>query len=167
MTKLQEAPPSSGGTGKSAACTSSARSTPVDQQNLPMLEDIEPKLVLFEASFTRAPLRVGDMRCATKGFLSRSGVPTAAASDVELAVSELVTNAVVHGEGDVRLRITLTESEVQVSVRDENPARAVLKDPGADLESGRGLRLIDELADAWASLGEETWCMFRLPLGRA
>ncbi|WP_316770371.1 RNA polymerase sigma factor [Streptomyces sasae] len=24
-------------------------------------------------------------------------------------------------------------------------------------ESGRGLRLVDELADAWASGGEETW----------
>ncbi len=55
---------------------------------------------------------------------------------VVLAVSELVTNAVVHGEGEVVLRITVGVDVVRVSVTDHNPAPAVLKEAGPDGESG-------------------------------
>jgi anti-sigma regulatory factor (Ser/Thr protein kinase) len=78
-----------------------------------------------------------------------------------LAVSELITNAVVHGEGEIVLRIAVYVDVVRISVTDHNPAPAVLKEAGPDGESGRGIRLVDAISDAWESCGKETWCEFR------
>ncbi|PSK58436.1 hypothetical protein B0E38_01461 [Streptomyces sp. 111WW2] len=94
-------------------------------------------------------------------FLRRCRTSTPVAEFVVLAVSELVTNAVVHGEGEIVLRITVAVDVVRVSVTDHNPAPAVLKETGRDGESGRGIRLVDAISDAWESNGAETWCEFR------
>ncbi|WP_145497502.1 ATP-binding protein [Streptomyces sp. CFMR 7] len=121
---------------------------------------------VFQAAFQRDSARVAEMRRATALLLQRAGLPKRLAGDVVLAVSELVTNAVVHGEGDVKLWVRVIDGEVRVSVTDKNPSPAVLKDPDSDRESGRGLHLVAALADAWESLGEETWCEFRFGTGR-
>lgn len=105
------------------------------------------------------------MRETTRAFLERCRVSSPVTGLVVLAVSELVTNAMVHGEGEVMLRITVAVSVVRVSVTDCNPAPAVLKKASPDGESGRGIRLVDAISDAWGSSGEETWCEFRY--GRA
>lgn len=101
------------------------------------------------------------MRQTTRAFLRRCRVSEPVAGVVVLAVSELVTNAVVHGEGEVALRITVAVDVVRVSVTDHNPAPAVLKEAAPDGESGRGIRLVDAISDTWESSGEETWCEFR------
>lgn len=59
------------------------------------------------------------------------------------------------------LRIMVVVDVVRVSVTDHNPAPAVLKEAGPDGESGRGIRLVDAISDAWQSGGKETWCEFR------
>ncbi|MEU0684134.1 MULTISPECIES: ATP-binding protein [Streptomyces] len=104
---------------------------------------------------------VEKMRQTTRVFLQRCRVSQSVAGFVVLAVSELVTNAVVHGRGEVVLRITVTADVVRVSVTDHSPRPAVLKEAGPDGESGRGIRLVDAISDAWESNGEETWCEFR------
>ncbi|GGS54194.1 hypothetical protein GCM10010285_37220 [Streptomyces pseudogriseolus] len=101
------------------------------------------------------------MRQATRAFLRRCRVLQPVAGFVVLAVSELVTNAVVHGQGEVVLRITVAAGVVRVSVTDHSPASAVLKEAGPACESGRGIRLVDAISDTWESSGEETWCEFR------
>lgn len=118
---------------------------------------------LFEKSFAPDLQRVGLLRRATRDFLRRHGVPESTEGAVVLAVSELVTNAVIHGEGEVKLRISLSCGGVRVCVTDQNPSPAVLKDPENNDESGRGMRLVHMLADTWGSSGEETWCAFRCP----
>ncbi|MFI8949406.1 ATP-binding protein [Streptomyces sp. NPDC053750] len=105
--------------------------------------------------------KIGEMRRIARAFLRRCRVSEPVAGLVVLAVSELVTNAVVHGEGEVVLRITVGVDVVRVSVTDHNPAPAVLKEAGPDGESGRGIRLVDAISDAWESSGEETWCEFQ------
>ncbi|MFJ9712165.1 ATP-binding protein [Streptomyces sp. NPDC101234] len=105
--------------------------------------------------------RVGEMRQTVGAFLRRCRVSEPVAEGVVLAVSELVTNAVVHGEGEVVLRITVAVDVVRISVTDHNPAPAVLKEASPDGESGRGIRLVDAISDAWESSGKETWCEFR------
>ena len=74
-------------------------------------------------------------------------------------VSELVTNAILHGSGQdadrgepahVGLILRHTRGELTVIVTDANtssPAHAAA--PGPDAESGRGLRVVDALADQW------------------
>ncbi|MFE5759585.1 ATP-binding protein [Streptomyces massasporeus] len=114
-----------------------------------------------QAAFLPDLARVGEMRQTTRAFLRQCRVAEPVAGVVVLAVSELVTNAVVHGEGEVVLRITVSLDVVRVSVTDHSPDPAVVKEAGPDGESGRGIRLVDAISDAWESLGEETWCEFR------
>jgi len=69
-----------------------------------------------------------------------------------LLVTELVTNAARHAGGDLRLRADLHDHTLLVEVTDVNATLPVLAPaPGWDSESGRGLLLIDALADRWGS----------------
>ena len=71
--------------------------------------------------------------------------------DAQLLVSELVTNAVRHAEGEaVRLVVALTGGTLRIEVHD--PGRGFeLKPPPDDplRASGWGLVLVEELADRW------------------
>ena len=71
--------------------------------------------------------------------------------DVRLLVSELVTNAVRHADGEaVRLVVALTGATLRIEVHD--PGRGFeLKPPPDDplRASGWGLVLVEELADRW------------------
>ncbi|WP_420036141.1 ATP-binding protein [Streptomyces sp. cg28] len=115
----------------------------------------------FCAAFMPHPTAVGDMRDSTAAFLRRFGLAGQLVGSVVLVVSELVTNAVQHGHGLVELEIHVTRGSVTVSVTDENPAPAVLKQVNSDDISGRGMALVAAYSDKWGSSGEETWCEFR------
>jgi anti-sigma regulatory factor (Ser/Thr protein kinase) len=66
-----------------------------------------------------------------------------------LLVSELVTNAVRHGEPPVWLRIDGTR-RLHVGVSDEGADLPMMERPGdVGAESGRGLLLVDALASDW------------------
>ncbi|MEU0099976.1 ATP-binding protein [Streptomyces sp. NPDC006267] len=78
----------------------------------------------FQAAFLPEPLRVREMRRATKSFLSQHGVPGATIEDAELVVSELVTNAIQHGGGEVRFAISASHGLVRISVTDASAAPA-------------------------------------------
>jgi anti-sigma regulatory factor (Ser/Thr protein kinase) len=72
---------------------------------------------------------------------------------LELVVSELFTNAVRHGGGDVEVGIALDDDVVRVEVRDGGGGRPVLRQPdptGSD-PGGWGLHVVDQLADSWGS----------------
>ncbi len=67
-----------------------------------------------------------------------------------LLVSELVTNAVLHGVSPFELRAMQSHSGLRVEVRDHNAAAGPVLRLGDGLaESGRGLQLVDTLADRW------------------
>ncbi len=129
----------------------------------PSCADIPVMTDPFEAAFQPDPSRVGDMRRTTAALLQRAGLPEVLVGDVVLAVSELVTNAIVHGDGEVSLHVSVESGEVRVSVSDRSPDRAVLVEADADRESGRGVRLVAAFSHAWGSKGTETWCSFRFP----
>jgi len=70
-----------------------------------------------------------------------------------LAVSELVTNAVVHGRGLIEVMLTADDGTVRVEVADQGGGWPKLIQPETGLASrGWGLRLIDGLADEWGSV---------------
>ncbi|MFF0698551.1 ATP-binding protein [Streptomyces tendae] len=62
------------------------------------------------------------------------------------------------------VRFYLTDVHVVIEVDDGSPCTPVLRCPGPDDESGRGLLLVQALAEAWGVSpdGTTTWCT--LPL---
>jgi len=77
------------------------------------------------------------------------------ASNAEIVTSELVTNAIqhVHGDGTETVVVTLVRSwnleTVTVIVRDSSPEGPVMREPSADSERGRGLRVVEALSAYW------------------
>ncbi|MEZ7002313.1 SpoIIE family protein phosphatase [Streptomyces sp. AD55] len=72
--------------------------------------------------------------------------------EIELVADELTTNALVHTEGpaDVTLRVlTGAQRRLRVEVEDTSSALPRRRDAGESGVSGRGLLLVDALADAW------------------
>ncbi|MEU2746753.1 SpoIIE family protein phosphatase, partial [Streptomyces collinus] len=77
------------------------------------------------------------------------------ADDVRLLVSEVLTNAVQHAEGPVALHLRRTATELAVEVSDLSPQLPQPRLAAQDEESGRGLVLVDTLADSWGVRPEE------------
>jgi anti-sigma regulatory factor (Ser/Thr protein kinase) len=78
-----------------------------------------------------------------------------------LLISELVTNAVLHGTGEIRLLIDIGGSNARFAVSDEGTGTPVVRpDPGPD--GGWGLRLVGELATRWGVREGRTYVWFEL-----
>ena len=70
---------------------------------------------------------------------------------VELLVSELVTNAVIHASSAPRLEVALLPDRVRVEVQDDDPALPARRVPDEDRPGGRGLLLLDGVASSWGA----------------
>ncbi|MER7960137.1 ATP-binding protein [Streptomyces sp. NPDC096030] len=68
---------------------------------------------------------------------------------VVLAVSELVTNAHVHARSDAQLILTWDEKCLHVTVHDSSPELPRQREASDAALGGRGMFLIDALADEW------------------
>ncbi|MEU0331756.1 SpoIIE family protein phosphatase [Streptomyces sp. NPDC006193] len=74
-----------------------------------------------------------------------------AVETAELLVSEVVTNAVRHAEGDrIELRVVRTDA-LLFEVTDDEPALPAILAAGPWDESGRGLRVVSRLAREWGA----------------
>ena len=69
--------------------------------------------------------------------------------DAQLAVSELVANAVIHARTEVTVRVELLPSGARVHVHDEAPGLPSPAALGATAMSGRGLVLVDAVSVRW------------------
>ncbi|WP_247197737.1 ATP-binding protein [Streptomyces sp. GESEQ-35] len=89
------------------------------------------------------------------------------ADAIRLVASELITNAVVHGEGPVTVALYHRPGRLVIDVLDDNPAAPQVSCAQADDESGRGLELMELLASryAWepAGQGKRVWAEIALP----
>ncbi|MFG2865491.1 ATP-binding protein [Streptomyces sioyaensis] len=120
----------------------------------------------FAVAFTPDKARVGRMRRIAAAHLRLWKVSGSTADDIVLAVSELVTNGIQHGRGDIGLKVLYAAGEVRVEVTDGNPAPAQLTSAGNDDVSGRGLFLVAVFARDWgvSNDGKTTWCVFPVPV---
>jgi len=75
------------------------------------------------------------------------------AAELELAVTEMVTNAILHGEGGIDVTIALHGDRVRLAVEDEGfgPQPIRLREPTVSGAGGWGLRLVEGLADSWGA----------------
>ncbi|WP_314219443.1 SpoIIE family protein phosphatase [Streptomyces zaehneri] len=142
-------------------------------------DDVALLLLRYDGMKTR-PIRAGWMvwrlpdavmhaRRFTARTLRRWKVQETADA-VLLVVSELVTNALVHTQGPVRLDLVLRGDRVRVSVSDSSP-RAPAKPVIVDWEAtgGRGLLLVEAMSDAFGSVpvagGKQVWSEIAVPEG--
>ncbi|MEU4173304.1 ATP-binding SpoIIE family protein phosphatase [Streptomyces sp. NPDC026665] len=90
----------------------------------------------------------------------------------ELLASEVVTNALVHGDSDVSVDVRKYPDHLRVEVRDSDPrqARPVTLPRAEDqAEGGRGLVIVSALASSWGNSpngrGKTVW--FTLPMAES
>ncbi|MER6346870.1 SpoIIE family protein phosphatase [Streptomyces sp. NPDC001595] len=81
---------------------------------------------------------------------------------VLLIVSELVTNALVHTDGKIRLDITLVGNRLRIAVADSSPRTPVRPtNIGWEATGGRGLLLVEAMSAAWGTVpvsgGKQVW----------
>ncbi|MFF3613186.1 ATP-binding protein [Streptomyces sp. NPDC002580] len=110
----------------------------------------------------KADLRgVPEARKALRELLRQWGKP-GTSETAELLTSELVTNALIHTDDDAVLTATVGPRGLRVEVRDFVARRPRLCVPNADDGThGRGLVLVQSLADAWGvrahGVGKAVW----------
>jgi anti-sigma regulatory factor (Ser/Thr protein kinase) len=87
-------------------------------------------------------------------------------NDLYLVVSELVTNAVMHGQGPIRLRLQLDAGDVRGEVIDAGCGfEHELREAGPDATSGRGLLIVDRLTTRWGVHESTTHVWFEMLTG--
>ncbi|MFF7881893.1 ATP-binding protein [Streptomyces sp. NPDC007896] len=116
------------------------------------------------------PAEVGRARRWARSRLAGSGigVDEPLAETLILLVSELVTNAVVHTGCPAVLRLSLpgvlgeSIGTVRLEVADSSARPPVPRHAEGDETNGRGLELVDGLADRWGwnpeGAGKSIWC---------
>ena len=82
-------------------------------------------------------------------FVARSLPETCWADEVTLLVSELASNAVRHAGTPFTVSLACDGATVRVEVDDGNVHRPVLREPSVDAVTGRGLLIVDALAERW------------------
>ena len=92
----------------------------------------------------------------------------AMADDVTLIVSELLTNAIAAGRGMVTMRLLLGSDALTIEVTDVSPGRPRRKRAAANDIGGRGLQIIEFLAESWGDRpspdgGKVVWARCLLP----
>lgn len=87
--------------------------------------------------------------------------------NVSLAVSELVTNGLLHARTPMTLRVALDDDgcvRIEVSDGSISPPRG--RRFTVESGTGRGLRLLDSLSEEWGVVprdgGKTVWCRMRL-----
>ena len=98
---------------------------------------------------------------------------TVLADNVELVVSELVTNAVNASEGlglatSIRLWLLSNAGQVLITVWDASPYMPIHADVSVEAESGRGLLLVEATSSQWGASaspagGKTVWAFLATP----
>ncbi|MFJ2103756.1 ATP-binding protein [Streptomyces microflavus] len=120
----------------------------------------------------RAPTSVAISRRRLRELISTWHVRQDDDSDMAMTtvVSELVTNAVSHGAGDmlkVVVRADIGRGRLTIEVHDDSPTLPQRRTPCPDAESGRGMVLVEHLAIAYGAentaRGKRVWAELALP----
>jgi len=80
-----------------------------------------------------------------------AGSPDRLLDAVTLMVSELATNALVHAVTEFGVSVQRNGSQVRVEVSDGGGGVPEVLSPTSSEPHGRGLRIVEHLADAWGT----------------
>lgn len=86
---------------------------------------------------------------------------------VELLVTEVVTNAVVHARSEADVIVQLLPDAVRVEVRDEDDSFPVRRRPDGGQPGGRGFDLVEVMSRSWGidmlDVGKRVWFEVAIP----
>ncbi|WP_030344690.1 SpoIIE family protein phosphatase [Streptomyces sp. NRRL S-1022] len=110
----------------------------------------------------RVPEAVRHARRFTRRTLRTWGVSPDTLDAALLVVSELVTNALVHTGGQVRLDLSLLNHRLRLAVADASPRSPVKPTSiGWEATGGRGILLVEAVSTAWGTVpvsgGKQVW----------
>lgn len=92
-------------------------------------------------------------------------------ADAVLVASELVSNAVKFCRDRLELHVVTHADRIEIAVTDGSPRPAELKASDPLTPGGRGLLLVDALADRWGQRhhggGKTVWATLGVPSGSA
>jgi anti-sigma regulatory factor (Ser/Thr protein kinase) len=135
----------------SAAITNAEYRTPVDyltgEQRLPAEAppDIDPVMDLHSAD------DLGVLRRRLRSWGATCGLDEQDADDIVIAVDEIATNALEHGQPPARVRGWTDPDALIIQVADQGrtsiPATTGYHRPGTDARRGRGVWIARQLAD--------------------
>lgn len=112
--------------------------------NVPLTDGPSEELITFDAA------RLGEVRRAVVRLARDAGLASERVTDLQLAVNEVATNAVVHTSGPGTLRIWREPEELICEIRDRGRLadRLAGRAPVDRYDnSGRGLLIVHELCD--------------------
>lgn len=114
---------------------------PERKRHVPLAAASDPAVIRLPG---RSPAHSRDARRRARVLLAAWGLDEQASLG-ELVVSELVSNAVCHGETPIWMRLSADGDDLRVEVCDGGAGRPVRRHPGEGDECGRGLELLDGL----------------------
>jgi anti-sigma regulatory factor (Ser/Thr protein kinase) len=101
------------------------------------------------AVFAREVVSVASAREWLGRFLRNQAVPSPVVADASLVLSELVTNALRHGVGNIVTFGSVDDDEVRVSVTDSGDELPNMLPVQRDRIGGLGLHVVGQVADTW------------------
>jgi anti-sigma regulatory factor (Ser/Thr protein kinase) len=107
-----------------------------------------PEIGSGELAVRRDPSAVRGARNFARRWLA-AGRAGDADEAVELLVSELVANAVLHGAAPITVRIEAFPDRVHLAVTDADPRLPRTRAPGPGGVNGRGLQIVEALSAGW------------------
>ncbi len=124
-----------------------------------------------QVRYRRYRLSVPVARAQARALSREWRLPRPVADSLEWVVTELVTNAVIHGRATRGSRVAVTyhldDGRLRVDVRDAASGMPSVSSPtpedgdGDESEGGRGLRIVAALADDWGVtprvIGKSVW----------
>jgi signal transduction histidine kinase len=115
-----------------------------------------PSVLMF--ALVREPHAPATARARTASFLS--GLPQAVRTDVTLALTELVSNAVRHGRGRAWVEIHRYDDRIRIEVVDDGDAAPAVRKEPPSADGGWGLRMVDAVSTRWGAFAGTThvWC---------
>jgi anti-sigma regulatory factor (Ser/Thr protein kinase) len=115
--------------------------------------------------------QVGDI-AATRGAVADHLTSVGVEDEIDvvtLLVSEVVSNAVLHGAGPRAIEVDVCAEKIHVEVSDQTPGDPVVRPVDVARVGGNGMRIVDALSSAWGVAhhpgdGKHVWFdVFRAP----
>lgn len=88
------------------------------------------------------------------------------ADDASLLLSELLANVALHARTSCSVKVSATPDRLRVEVEDRSPVLPRVQHFAIDTTTGRGLQLVDRVAESWGAepttRGKQVWfCLDR------